>query len=484
MAKGDVLISRAQAGDEQAFTALVKNYHAFIHAIVSGVLDNLDDVEEVVQDTFVNAYRGLPQLEDNARFKGWLAEISRNCARDRLRKQRPETVSIDEVGAHTLETSDSVDARLIRDEQRELIRRAMKTLSQKDREIARAYYLDGASYDEIIRTHGLSYKAISFRLSRAKRTLAKRLRHLLSGVFVPPATTLKKISSGGFTAMKFGTAPKITVGVIAIIVLVFIGSRQLLSPDEDSSPSAEVAASTADKPDQSGSEIDANRKNVVTAPSRADEPQISAKEMEQIEDFFAQLEEADTQSNTNQLTEAEFQQDEEESIPTNTGRFTEVTEQSAEEVMNAFLEAFRILDEDALRPLFSAEMREHEMLISPVEFSANVEISAVRVEERDGSEGVQHQDLVAEAEKASRELEQIMLQPFLEVISQAEVVSSGHVGAEFHFRLGMPALEMPKQVPGIDTKILLPPDMPIPDILIKMRKEDNVWRIYDGESLD
>ena len=94
--------------------------------------------------------------------------------------------------------------------------------------------------------------------------------------------------------MKIGTASKITVGVIAIIVIAFIGSRQLLSPEEDSSPSAEVAASTADKPDQSGSEIDANRKNVVTAPSRADEPQISAKEMEQIEDFFAQLEAADT----------------------------------------------------------------------------------------------------------------------------------------------------------------------------------------------
>ena len=280
MAKDDVLISRAQAGDEQAFTALVKNYHAFIHAIVSGVLDNLDDVEEVVQDTFVNAYRGFPQLEDNARFRAWLAEISRNCARDRLRKQRPETVSIDEVGAHTLETSDSVDARLIRDEQRELIRRAMKTLSQKDREIARAYYLDGASYDELIRTHGLSYKAISFRLSRAKRTLAKRLRHLLSGVFVPPATTLKEISSGGFTAMKIGTVPKVVVGVIAIIVLVFIGSRQLLSPEGDSSSSVKVTASKADKPEKSAPEINTTRRSVVTAPSHVDEPQISAEEME------------------------------------------------------------------------------------------------------------------------------------------------------------------------------------------------------------
>ena len=132
------------------------------------MLDNLGDVEEVVQDAFINAYRGLPQLKDTASFSGWLAEIARNCARDRLRKQRLETVPIDEVGAHTLETSDSADAHLIRDEQIELIRRAMKTLSQKDREIARAYYLDGASYDELIRTHGLSYKAISFRLIARK----------------------------------------------------------------------------------------------------------------------------------------------------------------------------------------------------------------------------------------------------------------------------------------------------------------------------
>ena len=339
MAKDDVLISRAQAGDEQAFTDLVKSYHTFIHAIVSGVLDNLDDVEEVVQDTFVNAYRGLPQLEDNARFKGWLAEISRNCARDRLRKQRPETLPIDEVGAHTLETSDSTYADLIRDEQRELIRRAMETLSQKDREIARAYYIDGASYDELIRTHGLSYKAISFRLSRAKRTLAKRLRHLLSGVFVPPVITFKKISSGGFTVMKIGTIPKIAVGVIAIIVIAFIGSRQLLSPQEDSLPSVEVTASTTNKLDQPVAGIDATRRKLVTVPSRAEEPQISTEEMEQIEDFFAQLEADDAQSDTGQLAEAESRQDADERVAGNTDVFTENTEQSAEEVMNAYLEA-------------------------------------------------------------------------------------------------------------------------------------------------
>ena len=296
MAKDSELISRAASGDEQAFADLMRVYYAFVYRIVIEIVSNPHDAEEVVQDTFLNAYCGLGQIEERARFRNWLAKIARNRALNWRRERRADTVPIDDVGESALQYADSPDEQLIRDEQRELIRRAMNTLSQKDRDIARAYYLGGASYDELIRTHGLSYKAISFRLSRAKRTLAKRLQYLLTGAFVPPATTLKKITSGGFTAMKIGTVPKITVGVIAIVALVFIGSRQLLSPREDSS------LSIAGKPMQSNSEIDTASGSVVTAPLRRDEPQISAEEMEQIEDFFAQLEAMEDETALEQTT--------------------------------------------------------------------------------------------------------------------------------------------------------------------------------------
>jgi RNA polymerase sigma factor (sigma-70 family) len=468
MAKNDVLISRAQAGDEQAFTDLVKSYHTFVDAIVSGVLDNLGDVEEVVQDAFINAYRGLPQLKDTASFNGWLAEIARNCARDRLRKHRLETVPIDEVGAHTLETSDSADAHLIRDEQIELIRRAMKTLSQKDREIARAYYLDGASYGELIRTHGLSYKAISFRLSRAKRTLRKRLRHLLSGVFVPTATTLKKISSGGLTAMKIGTAPKITAGVIAIIALVFIGSRLLLSPKQASSPSVEVTASTTNKPDRSAPEIEAIRRNVVTTPSRANEPQISVEEMGQIEDFFAQLDEADGQSKTGQLAEAEFQQDDDERVAGNTDVLTENTEQSAEEVMNAYLEALRNLDIDGMRSLMVGAARE--------DFEASVPMLSGELPEEILSIFDEVFDEMPEevVELMLPMMREMMPQMLKQMFSQVEIVKSEYVGDEYHFRIRVPPSEIP--VPG---GFEIPEDLVVPDSVLKMRKKDGGWRIYE-----
>ena len=206
MANDKALISRAQSGDEQAFADLMRANYAFVYAIVIGIMDNPHDAEEVVQDTFLNVYRGLAQYEEQTKFRSWLATIARNRALNWLRTQRMDTVSINEVEEHTLQTPNTLDDQLIRDEQRELIRRAMETLSQKDREIAHSYYLDGASYDELTRAHGLSYKAIAFRLSRAKRRLAKRLQYLLTGLSIPPATMLKQIYSGGLTAMKIGTA--------------------------------------------------------------------------------------------------------------------------------------------------------------------------------------------------------------------------------------------------------------------------------------
>ena len=95
--------------------------------------------------------------------------------------------------------------------------------------------------------------------------------------------------------MKVGTVPKITAGAVAIIILAFIGTRHFITSKEDSSPSVEVVTSA---PTESA-QTDAALKGVVTAPVREDKPQISAEEMQQIEDFFAQLDEADVQSGTN-----------------------------------------------------------------------------------------------------------------------------------------------------------------------------------------
>lgn len=281
------LIFRAQAGDEQAFADLLRAHYAFVYAIVMGIVGNPEDAEEVVQDVFVNVYRALPRYEERTKFKPWLAKIARNRALNWMRDQKSENVSVNVVREHKLQTPDALAEQLIIAEHRELIRGALGTLSPKDRKIARSYYLDGASYDELIRTHGLSYKAISARLSRAKRKLAKRLRHLLTGVIVTPSMTFIQIGTGGLTVMKIGTVSKITVGAAAIIGLGLIGTHNFISPKGDSPPSVEIVTPTL------APQTNFTRKKVVAAPKPADAGEITAHEMQQIESFFAQLEEAD-----------------------------------------------------------------------------------------------------------------------------------------------------------------------------------------------
>ena len=472
MVKENTLIYRAQSGEEEAFADLMRSYHAFVYTIVIGVVDNSHDAEEVVQDAFLNAYQGLRQLEDTTKFKSWLAEITRNCARNWLRKQKGDTVSLDEVSEEMLQTADSPDERLTRQEQRELIRRTMETLPQKDRDIAHAFYLEGASYDELTSTHGLSYNAIAFRLSRAKRQLSKRLQYLLTGIFVSPATTLKKLYSGGLTVMKVGTVPKITVGAAVLIGLIFIGyigirhmnaptvaERVYLSPWEDGTA----------RPQSSPEGLAAQTNPTQDVEVRDNQPQIasaaSADERKLIDDLFAELEETDLAQFG---TETDFDPDAEESLTADTSTLLDDTVQSAEDVMYAYVEAVKNLDGDAVRTLVTEEYlrsidirgnyRDDGMTL---EFSSMDEIPA---------------EILAEMPPETLKIFKTMVESARKSVSQTKVVSSEYVDEEFHFQLRVPAPKMPG-IPGVDGE-------QIPTYagyhLFKMKRVDGVWQIYDG----
>ena len=476
MAKEDTLIYRAQTGDEGAFADLMRAYHAFVYAIVIGIVDNSHDAEEVVQDTFFNAYRGLTQLEDRAKFKSWLAEIARNRARNWLRKQKGNTVSIDEVSEHLLQTEDSPDERLIRQEQRELIRRTMETLPQKDREIARAFYLEGASYDELTSTHGLSDKAISFRLSRARRQLSKRLQYLLTGIFVSPGLTLKKIYSGGLTAMKVGTVPKITVGAAALIALIFIGFvgvREIRAPKVEErvylSPWEDGTARPRNNPEGLAGQTNSTQ----DTESGDTHPQIAAAEsaegLESTGEFFSQSEETDT---AQFAIEGESEPDIEQSLTTDTSTLLDDNGQSAEDVMYAFVEALRSSDIEAILPLLTETLRNKE------ESGDLYEGSDRTITDEDVE---RFEEIAAESGVEIVKIERIVVvetgddsgfEQMLKVLGQTEVVSSEYASDEFHFQLRMPAPKIP-EIPGVE-------HMPIsmPDFLVKMRREDGMWRIY------
>ena len=472
MTNDKVLISRVQSGDEQAFAYLMRAHYAFVYTIVIGIVDNPHDAEEVVQDTFLNAYRGLAQYEEQTKFRSWLAKIARNRALNWLREQRTDTVPIDEVEEHALWTPNTLDDQLIRDEQRELIRRAMETLSQKDREIAHSYYLDGASYDELTRAHGLSYTAIAFRLSRAKQRLAKRLQYLLTGLSIPPTTTLKQIYSGGFTAMKIGTVPKITVGIAALVALIFIGFvgvRQMNAPTVEERVYLSPWADGVERPRNNSEELAAQTDSAQDTGFLDNQSQNSAAEINPNEAFFNQSEETDTAQFT---TDVEFEIETDPDLFADMSMLLDDKGQLAEDVMNAYVEALRSLDAEEMRSLMTGDAKEEfESEVLPV---LNGELPKELV---DAYYNAAH-DMLLPPEKVEEmanewmQLVKELMQPTLkQMFGQAEVVSSEYVGDEFHFRIrtsppGIPeasGFEMPK----------------IPDSLYKIRKENGLWRIYD-----
>ena len=484
MIKENTLIYRAQTGDEEAFADLMRAYHAFVYAIAIGIVDNPHDAEEVAQDAFLNAYQGLSQLEDTTKFKSWLAEITRNCARQWLRKQRGETVPLDDVSEEMLQTEDSPDERLTRMEQRELIRRTMETLPQKDRDIARAFYLDGASYDELTSRHGLSYNAIAFRLSRAKRQLSKRLQYLLTGIFIFPGLTLKKLYSGGLTVMKIGTAAKTTVGAAALITLIFIGYigiRQMNTPPVEERVYLSPWEDGTARPQNSPEGLAAQTDSTQGTESQDNQPQIaeaeSTSEIEPIGDFFGQPDEMDM---AQFATEVEFEPEADQSLIADTSALLDDTGQAAEDVMNAFVEAFRNSDTETILPLLTETLRRDEESGNLYEGSDST-ITAEdvdRFEEIAAREGLTIDTTTIETRVVEGEVsEHSGFEQVLKTFSQVDIANSKYVGDEYHFKLRMPSIELPEMPSDVEIK----PEMPIsvPDFLVKMRRADGLWRIYE-----
>ena len=470
MAKDNALIQRAQNGDEEAFTDLMREYYSLVYAIIIKMVKNPHDAEEVVQDTFFNAYRGLIHLEDTTKFISWLGEISQNCGRNWLRKQRGDTVSIDEVSEQILQTADSSDERLIRQEQRELIRRTMETLPQKDREIAQAFYLEGASYDELTSAHGLSYSAIASRLARAKRQLTKRLQYLLTCIFISPAMTLKKMYSGGLTAMKIGTAPKITVGVAALMALIFIGFvsvRQMTAPTVEERIYLSPWEDGTERPHNNSEELAAQIDSAQDTESRDNQTQINAAGIEPNDDFWDQSEETDT---AQFAAEAEFESEMDQSFFADISALLDDEGRFPEDVMNAYLEAYRNVDTDTMRSLLTGTAKEGFENGMMRVWNGNGELSQDLI---DFVYGLVPREDVEVADEILRQVKESMLPDLKRRNAQAEIASSEHVGDEFHFRIRIP-VPKGREIPGVELPKL--PDSVTP--IRKMRKENGVWRIY------
>ncbi len=104
------LVRRVQKGDRRAFDLLFSRYQHKIHGLVSRYVRAHDEIDDVVQEAFIKAYRALPRFRGESAFYTWLYRIAINTAKNYLvaRSRRPPDVDVDVTDAEHLDGSDSL----------------------------------------------------------------------------------------------------------------------------------------------------------------------------------------------------------------------------------------------------------------------------------------------------------------------------------------------------------------------------------------
>jgi RNA polymerase sigma-70 factor, ECF subfamily len=163
------LVARAQAGDRDAFEALVRRHADRLYAVVVRLVDDRQEAEEVTQEAFVRAWRGISGFKGDAQFFTWLYRIGVNEARRRT-SRRPTA----RVGSLEDEAIDPADPRPAPDRQAEhsdlraALERAVRALRADYRTPLILRDVEGLSTAEAAAVMGLNEAAFKSRLHRAR----------------------------------------------------------------------------------------------------------------------------------------------------------------------------------------------------------------------------------------------------------------------------------------------------------------------------
>ena len=170
----DDLIARFVAGDEAAVRAVVQQYSGAVRTIARSMVAEPELVSDVVQQTFIKAWKASSSFDPQRELAPWLYSIARRTAIDVLRKERRPTMSDHEPEVDVSVTPLSFERTWERFE----VRRALDQLSPDEREVIRLSHLMGVPHAEIADRLGLPLGTVKSRSNRAMRRLAAALGHL------------------------------------------------------------------------------------------------------------------------------------------------------------------------------------------------------------------------------------------------------------------------------------------------------------------
>ena len=182
------LVIRAQQGEKKAFELLVVKYQRKLLRLISRLVRDPAEAEDVAQEAFIKAYRALPQFRGDSAFYTWLYRIGVNTAKNYLVSQGrrpPSSTEKDNEEAETFEDADALrdintpESMLLSKEIANTVNTAMAKLPEELRTAISLREIEGLSYDEISEVMNCPIGTVRSRIFRAREAIAAELRPLL-----------------------------------------------------------------------------------------------------------------------------------------------------------------------------------------------------------------------------------------------------------------------------------------------------------------
>jgi RNA polymerase sigma-70 factor, ECF subfamily len=170
-------LRRCVAGDPVACRELVDQYARVAGTIILRTIGRRDQVEDLLQETFLRVFRALPEFEGRARLSTWICTIAQRVAFDELRRRQRSPVLVPEDAPDSADPAD-IERDAARDASDSLVRAALAKLPEKYRLPLLYSAIDGLGYDTIATMLGIPVGTVKTNVFRGKQLLRERLEGL------------------------------------------------------------------------------------------------------------------------------------------------------------------------------------------------------------------------------------------------------------------------------------------------------------------
>ena len=186
-----LLVERVKLGDVRAFEMLVVKYQRRIERLIGRMVRDVDIVQDIAQETFIRAYRALPQFRGEAAFYTWLYRIAVNTAKKALMDMKRDPLVSESAGRgdddgeetsrreNELSDGETPEALLASKEIAAAVNSAIEALSDELRQAITLREIEGLSYEEIAEAMNCPIGTVRSRIFRARDAIAARLKPLL-----------------------------------------------------------------------------------------------------------------------------------------------------------------------------------------------------------------------------------------------------------------------------------------------------------------